>query len=230
MARLFRGAALGEHLPMAVAKQRRILVTGTGRSGTVYTSRVLRALGLDATHESIYGPRTKHPEWPAERQAEVSWMAVPFLGHLPPGTLVVHQVRDPIEVARSFLGRVMFHHGDDTPYSRFLAAHEPAIFRPQRVPVRFMRYYVRWNLRVQPYADLRVRLEDLGDPRHFAEMLAQIGIERSHEEIAQALDEIEPRPNAGPREETHRWDNLPSGKDLEKFVAMAVQFGYDAQD
>lgn len=219
------------YMGAAADRCRRLLITGTGRSGTAYVCRLLQGLGIDASHEDLYKPRTtRPPEWPDGRRAEVSWMAAPFLSDLPQGTLVLHQTRNPLEVARSFLGRVLFHHGDRTPYSDFLRRHEPDVFRPRRVPVRFMRYYVAWNLRIEEYADFRHRLEDLNDPAYLRRVLELVGASRSEQEIKDVLQSISLKTNAGPREEEHTWASLPAGRDRDKFVSMAARYGYSTVD
>lgn len=83
----------------------RILVTGCGRSGTQYTTRLFSTLGLRACHERVYNHETD-PSAPfdAKRwgawQAECSWLAVPHLHSIPDDVIVFHQLRDPRKIVR----------------------------------------------------------------------------------------------------------------------------------
>jgi hypothetical protein len=82
----------------------RYVVAGLPRSGTKYISKVLTNLGLDCGHERHFG----YERATLEREAEgiwgdASWMSVPYLKALPPGTVVFHQMRNPINVLNSNL-------------------------------------------------------------------------------------------------------------------------------
>lgn len=102
-----------------------MIVTGTGRCGTVFMSNVLTSIGWPCGHEAIFGPeglgRAKEVikgSLPAEnseisRHGDVlsegmnlvgdsSYMAAPFLREF--DALVVHLVRNPIPVVASLTG------------------------------------------------------------------------------------------------------------------------------
>src|SRR5689334_5762287 len=84
----------------------RVLITGCARSGTGYLAALLTELGLECGHERVFAPRTVRgstPTWPDGVRAESSWLAAPYLAHLPKGTAVVHLVRHPLAVMRSNL-------------------------------------------------------------------------------------------------------------------------------
>jgi hypothetical protein len=91
------------------------VVTGTGRSGTAYMARLLSAAGHSCGHEELFTPHTSGPPAFGERQGDSSWLAAPFLPGLPEGCVVLHQVRNPLEVLRSFLGIQMFDDGFRLP-------------------------------------------------------------------------------------------------------------------
>ncbi|WP_176251320.1 hypothetical protein [Sulfitobacter sp. HGT1] len=77
-----------------------LLITGCGRSGTQYLTEVLAAAGIRTSHEkrfTVFGP--ENVEGP---QCEASWYAAPFLSHLSPKTRILHLVRDPAAVVKSF--------------------------------------------------------------------------------------------------------------------------------
>jgi len=82
----------------------RYVVAGLPRSGTKYISKVLTNLGLDCGHERHFGyeiadvKRAEDGIW-----GDASWMSVPYLKELPSGTVVFHQMRNPINVLNSNL-------------------------------------------------------------------------------------------------------------------------------
>ncbi len=105
------------------------LVVGTGRSGTLYAAKLLTALGFPCGHERIFNgsdlselPRLmdrdsdnsacgKHfgLEFAGRPVAESSYMAVPFLDHESlKDCRIIHVVRDPLKVIRSFLNNLLF--------------------------------------------------------------------------------------------------------------------------
>jgi hypothetical protein len=73
----------------------RFVVTGCARSATTYTAQVLTAAGCACTHEAVFGPHTTGFSGWGSAQGDSSWLAVPFLGQLPAGTVIVHQIRQP---------------------------------------------------------------------------------------------------------------------------------------
>lgn len=81
---------------------RPFVVTGCGRSGTYYTAELLRRLGLLCQHEGVFSPTTTGFEGFGDAHGDSSWLAAPYLDQLPPGSVVLHQVRSPAAVARSF--------------------------------------------------------------------------------------------------------------------------------
>ncbi len=110
------------------------LVTGCGRSGTMYLSSVLNATGVPCGHEvafTVFGPKDVAP-----KQNEASWYAVPFLARLSPTVKIVHLVRNPIDVVASFhrigvCASSPWHHltaGRDLPGSLFRMAVRPVFY------------------------------------------------------------------------------------------------------
>ena len=148
----------------------RFLVTGCGRSGTGYVANLLTALGLPTGHEAIFNPvnlRGDEVVWPEELPGESSWLGAPFLGCLPPETVVLHQVREPVAVVRSFL-RIRFFE-TPSPYLDFAVEHFPELESgpPEE---RALRYWIGWNQLVELATELgagayhRYRLEDVDAP------------------------------------------------------------------
>lgn len=80
-----------------------IVVAGTPRGGTYFTYRVLRALGLRATHEKRYTAKGQAARYSGD--IEVSGFAAPHLATDEEVTLIVHLTRHPISVVNSLLHR-----------------------------------------------------------------------------------------------------------------------------
>jgi len=99
--------------------QIRYVVASLPRSGTKYIAKVLTELGQNCGHEQNFtclsalegGPEDRHttaqgvvdiPSAP-DVWGDSSWLSVPLIHQLPPGTVVFHQLRDPLKVLNSNL-------------------------------------------------------------------------------------------------------------------------------
>jgi hypothetical protein len=149
------------------------VVTGCGRSGTMYTARVLTAAGLPCSHEFVFSPDGGDPGALESGKGEASWLAVPSLDQGWPEGVVFHQVRHPEDVIRSFLGLGFFDPGPSRvrywreqsrrwatvpirfrlgprptrDYIWFVKRHEPGVFASEDPAVRAAEYWLRWNQR-----------------------------------------------------------------------------------
>jgi hypothetical protein len=86
-------------------------------------ARVLTNAGARCGHEQVFGPRTRAVPHLDTWQCDASWLAAPFLADLPAGTVVLHQVRNPVDVVSSWYGL------------RFLSRSGPYSFRrPSGLP------------------------------------------------------------------------------------------------
>jgi len=211
------------------------VVSGCGRSGIGHTASILTALGAPCGHGVIFKPETFQAAgplvWPANAAGDASWYAAPFLGRLPEGSTVLHQVREPIAVIRSVLrSGVLEAEGADR---RFAERYQPelALGGPT---VRAMRYWVEWNRMVEAVADYddlryrRHRLEGL-DVDGVTHLCAALGLRRSPEVIQRVLDS-RPR-NLNTRGDKRRdvsvnWSTLPKGALLDELVELATSYGY----
>lgn len=78
------------------------LITGCGRSGTKYVAERLNSSGISCGHEKIftvYGPSQVDFD---KYDGDSSWFAAPFLEILPTKLPVLHIVRNPVKVVKSF--------------------------------------------------------------------------------------------------------------------------------
>ncbi len=151
------------------------VVVSSPRSGTGYTAEVLSRLGLNCGHEKAFFPGRyvySHPE--ENLWGDSSWLAAPFLVKMPTGTLVLHQLRNPIKTLDSMSGRRQLR-GNTQPggqgprgeYTKFLNAHFANWESNESQHVRLARFWVEWNLKIEQQKDnpnlryFRFRLEDL---------------------------------------------------------------------
>ena len=143
----FRLAAPAADAPM-MPLNRRLLVSGCGRSGTKYIAFVLQRMGLDVRHERL------------GRDGISSWtMAVTteerFYG--PPSSAasfkqVFHQTREPLSVINSCLSFT------DRSWD-FICENIPCP-RAASPDIRAATYWLLWNEKVEKIATWRYRIED----------------------------------------------------------------------
>lgn len=212
---------------------RRFLVTGCGRSGTGYTAALLRALGVPCGHEAVFRPdllAAGTVDWPASRPGEASWLGAPHLLALPEGTVVLHQVREPVAVVRSHLRLGFFSHR--TPFLDFAEEHYPELRGGAEVE-RCLRYWLGWNRLVELAAGIdaleyyRYRLEDVG-PELVGDLLEVLGAPRGRDEVARALAAVPRDTNTRGAERLARptWFELPAGELRDAVAELAAAYGY----
>ena len=153
----------------------KFLVTGTGRSGTVFLTQALRDAGVRTGHESVYTRHGYRPRNWTRWEGDSSWMALPVIAiGVPRPEYMVHVVRDPRKVIAS--------------------RYEVGLSRPVDEPVMRMwrddlRYKVSntedpevmfdWACRLwcglvdvaEEFSDITLRIEDLSRDLATAELL-----------------------------------------------------------
>ncbi|MBI5433855.1 MAG: hypothetical protein HZA52_13570 [Planctomycetes bacterium] len=213
---------------------RRFLITGCGRSGTGYIATLLGELGIPCGHEVLYQPETcieRAPEWSESVVGESSWLAAPYLATLAEGTLVLHQVREPVAVVRSFL-RIRFFEGKSV-WKRFAEAHVAELASGTPLE-RCVKYWLGWNQLCQAASGMRHveyrrhRLEDI-DVDFLDELCSTLGEPRERATIVAALDRIPRDTNtsgAKHQDGSLRWSNLPRGEWGAELEDLAGRYGY----
>lgn len=189
-----------------------LLITGSERSGTLYTATVLRNAGIDAGHEravNIKGSRELE-----DGEVEVSWEAAP----LGLAAYTVHQVRHPLQAIGSSAARQTF----DWDHRRSAWGYYAARFFPEIATeptplLRAARYWLAWNGAIK--ADMRWQVETL-KAAQLNKALAQAGHKVP---TAAALRETEHvhESDAAPIE----WGQL--GHLEEPIRALAAEYGYE---
>lgn len=218
---------------------RRIIVTGTARSGTLYTARLLAKIGLQATHERVYSyamdpdgsdHNAINEAWRG-KQVDVNWMAAPFLKHEPVTTVVWHQTRDPLKIVQCFWSHWML---DDPRAFAFELVRKvmPKIDEMSDDLAKAIHHVHRWQDMVEQQrgrlATLRYKVEDL-DARKLRWLLAASGIdefELKGESIEEAFAGMPKNVNACHGHKELSWREIegkPGGVDL---AFMARRYGY----
>lgn len=152
----------------------KIIVAGTGRSGTGYMSKLLTANGIKCGHEMVF---TAKGVLPFRRyQADSSWLAVPHLREWRGKATVVHHVRDAASVLRSwfFDWPSIFNVGSRhrmNQYAKYLYQYYPDIKDEKEPQDQALLYYIMCNSMCELVSDLFFRVED--DP---TELLRSLGV------------------------------------------------------
>lgn len=185
----------------------RLVITGTGKSGTTYMAALLNASGIACGHQSVFS--WAGIRWRPEYEADASWIAAPYLYSF--DGVVLHVVREPLACIRSLVGMDWF--GNRSKKldrgRRFLRSH----FGVTGDDVRdAMRYYVEWNRSIEPYATHRVRLEDMPSPT----LLLELGATRIGADV----------PHDTGRSPRHADVTLPAGPERDDLMEMAERYGY----
>lgn len=139
-------------------KKHGLLITGCGRSGTGFMAKIFEAVGVLSGHEVLFSPLQS--AWPhGWVGVESSWLAAPFLAQLPSHVHVVHQVRHPFDVIRSFMKYGFFEQPDD--YANFCYRHVSSIHEWQDPLDRCIQYWISWNEMIEQRGVPWHRVEDL---------------------------------------------------------------------
>jgi hypothetical protein len=143
----------------------RAVITGTGRSGTGYMSRLVTEAGTHVTcgHEGWF--RELGDRIPG-LDVDSSWLALPHIEARTWSGPVVHVVRHPVATVASLLRTEFFGMVVDAPYPQFALAHSlPARYALEDIgPVAAaVEFWADWNARCAAAANLTVRLEDVSD-------------------------------------------------------------------
>jgi hypothetical protein len=150
-----------------------LLITGCGRSGTGFMSKIFEAVGVPSGHEVSFNPIQHVWPWVG---VESSWLAAPFLEQLLSSVHVVHQVRHPLAVIRSFMSYGFFDQLND--YVNFCYRHAPEICEWPDPLDRCIQYWISWNEMVEKHNVPCHRVEDLS-ALQLVEMSLSAGFEVS---------------------------------------------------
>jgi len=212
----------------------KLIMTGTGRCGTKFHSRLLRSIGWEAKHELVFDPNVTLANVQQRMQrlgsvvdAEASWIVTAFLSHPALKNIkIVHLVREPLPCMASMLQVTNFYgmrdanplNGPVEFWLRCLYRHLPEIEQMKGKPLKqAMIMYLAWNRIVEeqrPDAILH-RIED--GPQAFCE---RIGISLPEQYFNdEKCNTRGPVPDLG-------WDDYPDCPLKEETRAYAQSLGY----
>lgn len=210
----------------------RLLVTGIGRSGTKYMAELLTAAGIECGHETLFPTDTKAvPAW-GNAVAESAWPAAPWLGEMRAlerdGKVerfaVVHLVRHPLDWIASW-SQTVWANPHRTRSTRYICKHTGVDWFErieQDVLSASAQLWVHWNRLVEPYANARLQVEEIG-PAELAMLCGLMGHEAPSEQaLAEALEKVPRNVNARPHGVVF-WDDL--GEEP-YFRHLAREYGY----
>ena len=219
------------------------VVVSTPRSATAYTARVLSRLGFRCGHEKYFLPfRVEAGHMKYGLLGDASWLAMPFIGGLAPGTLVLHQLRDPVRTINSinsgarYFGRPPDRLPDNnrSPYRYFIAKHTQGWHWPDTEAERGAHFWSEWHRRIETEVERRgdllyfqYRVESL-DAR-LLNLIAGLICRARGEGRGPGRDKASSALASVSRKHNHRsevlesvnWDTLPdAARD------MAIKYGY----
>ena len=223
---------IADSMPAVDAGTRRfkVVVTGTGRSGTGFAAQWLTSAGIPCGHERFFtftapeGAIKRMRRYP-ELQAESSWLAAPWLmSDQLKDALVIHQVRHPRKVAES----CMRHPPGTTPeFLAYLEKHCPEVKFYDTDLDKAIARWVYWNQKIEEMAEGRPsyfwRVED-GTDGLLTWLLDQGAVQNINPDALYANTGYNPhRPEV---EAEARWDDIHEGL-REPLAEMMERYGYE---
>jgi len=214
-------------------------------------ANLLSKLGLPCGHERIFNIwRICHIENfedpmiafhnPDTKQGDASFLSIPYLDQLPAGTVVLHQIRNPLKVIQSHMGIRFFadpyvpsmNLAEEHPQIlSFIGAHCAKIIAGETEIQRCMRYWYLWNRLAERARDkpgliyMRYRIEELDIPL-LENILKRISPDFRANNYDDALQSISKKTNTRARDEYWTLDNLPPGDDKNQVLEAARSYGY----
>jgi len=189
-----------------------VCVTGTGRCGTGYFSRLLSLVGLACGHEEIFSlgglERAKVNLWNKPHLvADSSWLAAPFLSSLMlQDAIIVHLVRHPRLVIESAVRKGAFASPNIRGYSEYSVTHLPDLGEYVEDPASAEAFrYVHWNALIEREAAGRRILHRVEDG--YRALLKALGV--AHSFLGQVAENTTYN-TSGPHEERLKWDSIHS--------------------
>jgi hypothetical protein len=198
---------------------------------------VLVELGLSTAHEGVleYHP-VAAPSW-GEFRGDSSWPAAMHLHTLPPGTPVLHLVREPLAVVNARFGQNKL--GDAHPefvIRNFVRRHMPEVFTDAHDDLgRALLWVERWNRHVERTPALRPKLpylrrhvEDVSaDPAALDAVVQFLTAARRGVGVcAAAQRKVGPDIGRSSNHATLTWADIRAHPNGAGLVRLAVDYGY----
>ena len=232
------------------------LVVGTGRCGTLYMAKLLTAMGVPCSHESLFNwqgikyavcalkdeiptqasevsTRWNHHIKAQNAVAEASCLAVPFLNHpICRNVPVIHLVRNPIKVIDSFVrgGNFFSKRIPRNKYEWFIDEHMPprALRRFPSAVERAAYFYLHWNKIIEKtvYRD-RVHLFYRIEDRDIPAIAQFVN---SDKEDVYVDEHTNTWRHHNLRRKEIKWRDIPDSTMKEELMRKAKFYGYDTED
>ena len=199
----------------------RFVITGTGRCGTKYVSRLLTAAGIKTGHEQWWNPLDQKA---SRLVGDASWCAAfnldGYQGH------VFHQVRDTIKVVQSMVAVEVAPHRVTKAWPQYRRRFIEFTGDPV---IDAMRITEAWLTESERSAEWMWRLEDVDQDLVF-ELAERIGVRLRKDRVAAAMLQV-PRTTNKKAEKRARdinigWEDLPDGELKDRLAAFASKYGY----
>lgn len=185
------------------------IITGAPRAGTKYVARVLTECGIECMHEELFGidqvefdmPQVMKKggvlnEWgPADGPpvcGESSWMAVPFLPMLGKKISIFHQMRNPVDSARSMYAVGLFREDRQKGkrYTKFIEKHTINTFQYKSEIDKCFAFWLEWNKRVTDFGTSKYNIEMFNE--YFITIIGRIsGRNVDPEKVKGILSDVE---------------------------------------
>lgn len=199
-------------------KKQKVLITGTGRSGTHYTARLLQTLGLDVPHEQIGEHGTA--SWKHIRSGVFEVIGKNRTQHIDSHGFdqIIHQVRHPLKVIASMQ---TFSLSSWSYMAKFIDIDTEA-----SPLMRGMQAWLRWNEMIEHEADWRFQIEQINNA--FPRICEAFNIEPA--EIPHLSEKQ--RDSRKNRYKPLSWANLENiDQGLTKLIMEKTSvYGYDTQE
>ena len=186
------------------------LITGCGRSGTVYMSKVLRQAGLDVGHEKLGKDGAVSPLWLVKDRR---YPAYHQQGPRPEFDIILHQVRHPLKAIASLT--------TTAPKSwKWLLKHVP-IDPNAHVLQMAAEFWLHWNDKAEKAAEYTYRIEGLQQSwKRISNLTGARG------GYASAVSGIPKNTNARSHTDV-TWDMIEDATPLHGYIkGMAESYGY----
>ena len=228
----------------------KVVVSGTGRSGTVYMARALTNLGYTCGHESIFTPSgfdraiellnnpnlivTSRVDVNSEncvfdsglQVAESSYMSSPYLDKpILNNTKIIHVTRNPLLVLSStFIDANFFDDGNpiQTIYRNFVYSHLGELKKIKNLLERSAAYYVWWNNMVEFNCNHKNYLRVKVENIEKEEFFNFLNVPIT------SFDKIDKKINSWKiRDKNVRISDIPDGTIRKEFVDIIERYGYE---
>lgn len=179
-----------------------MLVTGCGRSGTLYATEVWRKIGLDIRHE-----RPVPPNGVMGEDGIASWyMAVddPYPPYGPGGyqysfDYIIHQVRHPLKVIASVAQFILRVDANSRQYierncaETRLTDKQMQLGDGERLVLQSALYWYYWNQLAESKADITLQVEKLTS--NLPRLCQEIGVEYRSDDLDKIPNTVNERQN-----------------------------------